>query len=82
MMRPQYANAFSVAYNQKLGEVIINFSQEYPVKKEISDLSEGGVQIKTDAARDDVCGIVLPKETANQLIDIIRKSITSAVEDS
>ena len=31
MERPVYSNAFSVAYNPKLGEVVLNLAVDYPI---------------------------------------------------
>lgn len=75
MERPQYSNAFSVTYNQQLGEFILNFAMEYP---QIPQPNTPGIhETKTETSREDVCGLVLPKATAIQLIDIIGKALAS-----
>ena len=83
MVQPHYSNAFTVTYNPKLGEMVINFSQEYPMLNEQPQVSNtGALQIQTTAVREDVCGVVLPKEVARQLIDIMQQAITApAPED-
>ena len=34
MVQPQYSNAFTVTHNPQLGEIVINFAQEYPVLRD------------------------------------------------
>lgn len=80
MLQPQYSNAFSVTYNQKLGEVVINFTQEYPIEKETIRDGEGGLQVKTEGARADVCAVALPREIACQLIDFVGKAVNASEE--
>lgn len=81
MERPQYANAFTVTYNQQLGEVVINFAHEYPVvDKQTPQTSGGPVQISTVTAREDVCSVVLPSGIAHELQEIIEKSMNNKHE--
>ena len=80
MERPQYANAFSVTYNPKLQEVVINFVHEYPVLQEPEDNVDGHVKVQATSNRDNVCGVVLPAELAQQLREIIGKSMQESNE--
>lgn len=68
MENPQYANGFSVAYNDVLGEVVINFGQEYPVLDSAASQADGNAP---KATRKDVAGVVLPVNVARQLYQII-----------
>lgn len=68
MDNPQYANGFSVAYNDVLGEVVINFVQEYPVLDSDASQADGSAP---KATRKDIAGVVLPVNVARQLYQII-----------
>jgi|GEM_PF-4673548 hypothetical protein len=75
MERPQYANAFSVTYNAKLNEVVINFVHEYQVFETPVDTAQGKIPIKPLTHQTDVCSVVLPGEIASQLRGILGKSM-------
>lgn len=77
MERPLYSNAFSVTYNPKLGEFILNFAIEYPL---IPNPNESGT-IETETQREDICGIALPKATAIQLTQIIGDALTNTQDN-
>lgn len=84
MSRPQYANAFSASYNPVLGEVILGFSQEYPVfnHEAIAQAGKpGAVQIPVMPTREDVCGVVLPRTIALQLLDVLKNTLNTSVEE-
>ncbi|MDE7011418.1 MAG: hypothetical protein K2O93_09395 [Oscillospiraceae bacterium] len=74
MERPLYSNAFTVAYNSKIREFVLNFDVEYPVLPQ-----QGGASIKeATTERENVCGIVLSEEIALQLSAIITQTMNEA----
>lgn len=82
MDKPQYVNAFTVSFNQKLREVVLGFAQEYP-KAEFSPTQDGGQSpIAVSTIREDICGIVIPEEIARQLIDVLAKTLSSPQNES
>ena len=80
MNKPQYANAFTVSFNNNLHEVVIGFAQEYP-QAEVKPLNPGDQQgdaaLHFSTVREDICGVVIPEEIAKQLIDILGRTLTT-----
>ena len=79
MDRPLYSNAFSVSYNQQIGEFILSFAMEYPKMVGLNDNRSTPAQFET--IREDVCSLALPQATAIQLIEIIKQSLAGEQRD-
>ena len=78
MVQPQYSNAFTVTLNPQLGEIVINFAQEYPVLRDQAQTNAiPSGKIQTDTERKDVCGIVISEGTAKQLFEILKNIFSS-----
>ena len=72
MERPVYSNAFSVAYNPKLGEVVLN----YPIITQNTETDTA----ETKTVRENICSVVLPKEIAVQLTSAISVALNNEEE--
>ena len=77
--RPQYANAVTVAYNEVLGEVVLNFALDYP--KPQNTAGSNGQPVQMEVERESVCGVVLTKEIARQLIGLLGQSISGEANE-
>ena len=43
MDKPQYANAFTATFNPQIGEVVLNFNQDYPSIGPLPESDEPGI---------------------------------------
>ena len=76
MERPVFSNAFSVAYNPKLGEVVLNLAVDYPIITQNTETDTA----ETKTVRENICSVVLPKEIAVQLTSAISVALNNEEE--
>lgn len=74
-----YSNAFSVVFNQNSGEIFLSFALEYPqVTVPAADRKD---RSQVETKRQNVCSLILPQTAAEQLIEILKKSLSGEQKD-
>lgn len=81
MSKPQYANVFTCSFTPATKELVIEFSQTFPIFTHSSQPTEGKVGTTANGSIETVSSVVLSESVARQLLDSLHQVLNHSDSD-